>query len=457
MRMKLPFSLDASRFASLFAAIPLRVAAPIALLALGLLGVLMLAVLRPEPAARPPRALGPLVEVITVQSETVAFTVRTQGSVAPHTESDLVSQVAGEVVWVSPALVAGGFFEAGAPLLRIDRADYDAAARRAEAVLARAQSEAERASRQWKRQQRLAEQDIASQARIDDAGNAHRVAQAALREAEVALENARRDLARTELRAPYAGRVRSERVDVGQFVKRGDRAARLYAVDYAEVRLPVPDRELGYLDVPLSYRPPATRAARPAAPGGAAPAATPDASATSADTSAAALGPAVRLRARFAGREHSWRGRIVRTEGEIDPKSRMVTLVAQVEDPYGAHESRPPLAVGLFVRAEIEGAEVEGAFVLPRTALQEEGRVLVLQAERLYFREVEVLRTEAERVVVAAGGLANGERVCVTPLARAVDGMQVRVAETPREAQPVLTEEAPATPSQTLRKNGSGV
>ncbi len=485
MRMKLPFSLDASRFASLLAAIPLRVAAPFALLSLGLLGVMMLAVLRPAPDSRPPRALGPLVEVMTVQSETVAFTVRTQGAVTPRTESDLVPQVAGEVVQVSPALVSGGFFEAGEVLLRIDQADYDAAARRAEAVLARAQSEAERAARQWQRQRRLAEQDIASEARIDDAGNAHRVAQAALREAEVALENALRDLARTELRAPYAGRVRSEQVDLGQFVKRGDRVARIYAVDYAEVRLPVPDRELGYLDVPLSYRPPgatSAAAARPAAPAGAgessadsagpgagesaanpaapqaaadktsehgaapgksASTAAPHASAPFADD---ALGPGVRLRARFAGREHAWRGRIVRTEGEIDPKSRMVTLVARVEDPYGAHESRPPLAVGLFVRAEIEGAEVEGAFVLPRTAMQEENRVLVLQGERLYFREVEVLRTEAERVVVAAGGLAHGERVCITPLARAVDGMQVRVAEA-ADAADASTQTSPSTQS----------
>ena len=242
------------------------------------------------------------------------------------------------------------------------------------------------------------------------------MAEATLRDARVQLENAERDLSRTEIRAPYAGRVREESVDQGQFVTRGAKVARIYAVDYAEVRLPVPDRELRYLDVPLGYRPTPGSDAAPAAPG-----------------------PPVELRAEFAGREHEWSGRIVRTEGEIDPKSRMVTLVARVEDPYGAgpegaglegdapaEGERPPLAVGLFVHAEILGRELPDAVVLPRIALREGDRVLVLdEAGALRFRDVEVLRLEREQVVIGAG-LEVGEEVCITPLAGAIDGMAVR-------------------------------
>jgi multidrug efflux pump subunit AcrA (membrane-fusion protein) len=216
--------------------------------------------------------------------------------------------------------------------------------------------------------------------------------------------------------------VRTERVDVGQFVSRGVAIATLYAVDYAEVRLPIPDRELAYVDLPLAYRPQAGSEA------GTEPAAAED-------------GSAVRLHAEFAGREHVWTGRIVRTEGEIDPKSRMVHAVARVEDPYAraAGSERPPLAVGLFVEAEILGRSVDAAVTLPRAALRRDEAgpgepardgyfVLVVDEEsRLEFRPVEVLRSEREQVVIG-DGLTAGERVCVSPLRAPVDGMRVRVA-----------------------------
>jgi RND family efflux transporter MFP subunit len=370
----------------------------------------------------PPNVEAPLVRTVRVEPQPVQFTVRAHGTVVPRTESELVPQVSGEVVWVSPALVSGGFFEAGEPLVRIDRRDYEADLESARAGAARAQSEYGRATKERERQQRLAHRSVASEARIDDAENAYRAAKAALREAEARLDRAERDLERTGLRAPYAGRVRTERVDVGQFVSRGVAIATLYAVDYAEVRLPIPDRELAYVDLPLAYRPGAGSEAE-------------------AGTAAAENGSPVRLRAEFAGREHVWTGRIVRTEGEIDPKSRMVHAVARVEDPYAreAGRERPPLAVGLFVEAEILGRSVDAAVMLPRAALRRDEAgpgepsrdghfVLVVSDEsRLEFRPVEVLRRERERVVIGAG-LAAGERVCVSPLRAPVDGMAVRVA-----------------------------
>ena len=365
------------------------------------------------PESRAPEVLAPLVRVVEAVPEVYSFTVRAQGTVVPRTESDLIPQVAGEVVWVSPSLVSGGFFEADEPLLRLDPADFRSALEGSRAALARAQSEEARARKELARQQRLKEQGVTSEARIDDASNQHRVAEAALREARVRRDDAQRDLARTEIRASYAGRVRSESVDVGQFVSRGAPVARLYAVDWAEVRLPVPDRELRYLDVPLSYR----------------------RRGEDVEVPSAQRGPRVLLRAEFAGEQHEWLGRVVRTEGEIDPRSRMVTLVARVEDPYAAGaDRRPPLAVGLFVQAEIAGVEVPEAFVLPRSALHGDERVLVLGDEdRLELRRVEVLRMERERVVIG-GGLTAGERVCLTSLPGAIDGMRVRTARAGAEA-----------------------
>ena len=380
---------------------------PFAALGLGVLAALILLATPPEVEVRAPEAPVPLVRVVTVRRGDVPLQVRTHGTVAPRTESDLVPEVAGRVVWVAPALVSGGFFEEGDPLLRIDPTDYQVGLEEARANVARAESEAARARLERERQRSLAARDAASAARLDDAENGARVTEAAVRAARAARTRAERDLERAEIRAPYRGRVREESVDVGQFVSRGAPVARLYAVDYAEVRLPVADEELAHMEL--------------LALGGA---------------DLDGQGPPVRLTARFAGRDHAWTGRIVRTEGEIDPRSRMVHVVARVEDPYrverveGAEgreaEATAPLAVGLFVEAEIEGRVVRDAVVLPRAALRADGRVLVVDGEsRLRFREVGVARVSREQVVVESG-LAEGERVCVSALATVVDGMAVR-------------------------------
>lgn len=355
----------------------------------------------PQGQARPSTV--PLVRVALATPGEFQFTVRAHGTVSPRTESELVPQVSGEAVWVSPALAAGGFFEQADPLVRIDRADYEVALETSRATVARAESEHGRAATERERQRRLANRSVASQARIDDAENAFRVSRAVLREALARQSRAERDLERTELRAPYEGRVRSENVDVGQFVQRGTPIARLYAVDFAEIRLPLPDRELAYLDLPL--------AGEIAAEG-------------------QRVGPRVKLRAEFAGRTHSWQGEIVRTEGELDPRSRMLHIVARVADPYGRiSEVAAPLAVGLFVEAEIVGRRVADVFVLPVSALRDGNRVYVIDAEdRLRLRDVKVLRTERDQVVIGSG-LVAGDRVCVSPLGAVVDGMRVRILD----------------------------
>jgi RND family efflux transporter MFP subunit len=387
----------------------LRILLPVAVLAVGALGMAALLATRPGVEAEPSDPLPPRVRVVETRPETVRLDVSTHGTVAPRTESDLVPEVSGPVVGVSPSLVSGGFFEGGQVLLEIDPRDYEASLERAHAGRVRAESEYARAKKELARLRNLRERNVASASRVDDAVNAERVAGAALREARAALGQAERDLERTKLRAPFNGRVREESVGVGQFVNRGAPVARLYATDYVEVRLPVPDRELAYLELP------ALRAAR--RPAGF---------------------PAVTLRADFAGSEHAWTGYVHRTEGEIDPRSRMVHVVARVEAPYAspADDPRPPLAVGLFVRAEIQGRELSGAIVVPRSALadgREPGaeRVWVVDADdRLRAREVDVVRAGRERVVIR-GGLEPGERVVISTLDAPVEGMAVRPTPMP--------------------------
>lgn len=374
---------------------------PVLLVASGFLGLFLACEFRATPETKASVAKPPMVRVREVRPQAWQFVVRAHGSVTPRSESNLIPQVSGDVVWMSPSLVSGGFFGAGEPLLRIDPSDYEVNLESARASLARSKSEYALAEKELQRQKRLAKSSVASDADFDNAINRELVAAATLREARARLVQAERDMDRTEIRAPYTGRVRSEEVDLGQFVSRGDRLAKIYAVDFAEVRLPVPDVELQYLDLALDFQ-------------------------------AEESGPQVRLAARFAGQDRHWQGRVVRTEGAIDPESRMIHIVARVDDPYRLlAEDDPtatPLAVGLFVEASVLGRRVDDVMLVPRRAFRDDDHVVVVSPDhRLSLRRVEVLRWEDD-VAIVSGGLRDGELVCVSPIQAVVEGMQVRVA-----------------------------
>ena len=380
----------------------LRVLLPVVVIAIAALATIALFRSRPDvpTEVRPVELPSVRVEMVVVQD--LPMTVVSQGTVSPRIESQLVPEIAGRVMWASPSFASGGFFEEGEALLRIDPYNYQQAviAARSQVAqsrlrLAQEDAEADVARREW---DDLGRGDASAltlrEPQLEDA-------RASVLAAESNLDRAERDLERAEVKAPFAGRVRQKNVDVGQFVTVGSPVATLYAVDAAEVRLPLPDAELKYLDVPLAYRGREER-----------------------------LGPRVTLRADFAGESHSWQGRIVRTEAEIDPVSRMVNVIAQVNDPYapGRDPSRPPLAVGMFVEAEIEGPVAEGVVVLPRAALRGQDQVLVVDDEdRLRIRTVDVLRSTTRDVVISQG-LSAEERVVLTQVEVVTEGMRVQVA-----------------------------
>ena len=116
----------------------------------------------------------------------------------------------------------------------------------------------------------------------------------------------------------------------------------------------------------------------------------------------------------------------MRVGGEIDGKRGVLCGIAQVRVPRGEHGMDQP--VGLFGRAWIAGVAVKNAAVIPRSAVREGNRVLVISSDNtLHFRQIEVLRYANESVVVTSG-LATGERICLSPLQYVVDGMSVTLA-----------------------------
>jgi RND family efflux transporter MFP subunit len=345
----------------------------------------------------PPPPNEPVVRTWEAHTETVRMSSFTHGSVVPRTESELIPEVSGRVINISKALNSGGFFSKGDMLLEIDSLDYEVALEQARAAVASAESEFANARKAHERQLDLASKQSTSESQRDDALNRMQFAQASLREAHARVSKAQRDLERTRLVAPFQGRVRSERVDIGQFVSRGTPVASLYSTDFAEVRLPLNDEELAFLELPL---------------GGVS---DPD----------AALPTAI-LRARFGGRDHQWESTIVRTEGELDPQTRMVNVIAQVEAPYDTEGDRPPLAIGLFVEAEIIGRTRHDIFVLPRSAMQANKQIYIVNEDnKLQFRNVDILRAVGEDLYIV-GGIAPGETVSLSTVSNAIEGMAVR-------------------------------
>ena len=220
---------------------------PALVLLLSLAGAFVLVATAPSVENVVPERSLPAVRVRDPEPTRLRLRVRSQGTVAPRTESALVPEVSGRIVWVAPSLVSGGFFDAAEPLLRIESRSYEMAVARAQAAVARARSEVDFAADELKRQQGLSARNVASPAQLSAARRADGVAKANLVDATIALEQAQWDLERTEVLAPYRGRVREEHVDVGQVVGPNAPVATLYATEFAEVRLPSADHQLAYL------------------------------------------------------------------------------------------------------------------------------------------------------------------------------------------------------------------
>lgn len=364
---------------------------PVAVLLGASLVASVLLALEPEVSLKPPAVLLPAVRVMPVALENKTLTVASEGVLKPSTESTLVPEVDGRIVWLAESLVVGGHFREGDELLRIDAADYQAAADEAQALLTQASVEQEFARDEFNRNSKLYRQKLVSQTKYDDSKRRRSLRSAEKKRADIALGRAQRDLERTSIRAPYTGRVRTESLAVGQFVRRGEVVAEVYANDRFEVRLPIARDQLRYLNLPQGpqefFEP------------------TP-----------------VEFLAEYGETSHAWQGRLIRSEAEVDARSRMFYGVAEIR----SAEVDKPLLMGMFVQAQVEGRLVESVISLPRMAVRDDRRVLVVDSEdRLRLRTVEVLRSGRDEVLISAG-LTSGERVCVSPLDVVVEGMRVK-------------------------------
>lgn len=309
----------------------------------------------------------PLVTVQTIAMDTLPVTVVAYGNVAAWRQLALTAQVTGRILWQSERFEPGVVVKAGEPLLRIDDTDYQLALAEARQALASAELSLADAK------------SLRQAARVDEA-------EAAVNAARARITRAQRDLENTEILAPYNAVIDEQQVEVGQFVTTGMQLGRILGSDRAELRLPVTQQDIAFID----------------------------ATSTAPVLLSSTVGP----------RDLTWQGRITRIEARVDDQTRVFPVVITIDDPLDTSVHASPLPFGLFVRAEIAGRGVPGAVRVPQSALHGESDVFLLLDGELRRRTVMVERINEGQALIT-DGLEDGDRVVTTRLDLMFEGMQV--------------------------------
>ncbi|MFB2779357.1 efflux RND transporter periplasmic adaptor subunit [Shewanella mangrovisoli] len=382
----------------------LRRLSPLFILLLFVVGAIALMSTREAPEQKPEEMPVPIVDVTQVEQQTVSLNLPSYGVVTPKYKTQLVTEVQGRMLSISPLFVAGGIVKKGDQLAQIEPSDYEADLMQAEATLAQATAALN---------EEIARGEVAKiEFKGYDKGLPPELGlripqlkkeQANVKYAQAALARAQRNLERTVIRAPFDGIIKARNVDLGQYVTLGTNLGELYDTSIAEIRLPISNDDLAYLE---SVDHPDTQ---------------------------------VTLSASLAGKENTWLGNIIRSEGVIDADNRMVYLVAEIKDPYlREHKTQGslPLKYGSFVNAVIKGRTVDGIVKLPRHVVRNEHVALVNEQNIVEMRHVNVVRSDLENVFIK-DSLKTGERVAITHFSNMANGQLVKIIG--EDAKPVQT------------------
>ena len=365
------------------------------------------------------------------RTESVQLTVNAQGEARPQIEIDLVPQVNGQIVKVSPNFIQGGVFKKGEVLVEIETADFDIAVIQAEADVAQAEQTLVREIAEGE----IARRDFAELGRGNPSPLALRQpqraqAEAAVKAAKGRLQTAHLQLERTKVRAPFNGRVRSKTSDLGQFVSPGMSLGEIFSAGMVEVRLPLTDNDLYKINLPLAY--------------------------IAKDRASA---PEVKLSAVIAGQRRYWTGRIMRTDSVVDIQTRGISAVAEVYDPFGKGKSEDgfPLAPGLFVDAEINGRTFENVITIPRDGLRPQDQVYLASHEgKVVIRDVEVLDTNVDRAVISKG-IAEGDLVVLSPMEPSRQRLTLRVSDANDPSRILVEPPRPVQPKSDKKHEKKGL
>ena len=369
-----------------------------------------------KPSARkwgggPPSSVG--VETVQLEASNYPVWIKSYGSAEPLTRTQLVSEVSGRVIEVANNIRAGLSFKKGDILLTIDPRDYQIEVDVAKSTVADAWvkykeelAQADVAERDWNatpgseggRDLALRKPQVAAALASFDASKAR------LAKAELNLE-------RTEVKAPFDGKILKQMVDLGQVLNPSQTIAEIYSTDFIEVRLPVKAQDLAHIKLP-------------------------DYSQTQGNTPEKNQDhlPAVLFEGELGGKTFTWEGKLVRSEGAFDSSTRMLYVVAKLDNPFVRSPELPALRVGQFLRAKIEGNQLMDVYAIPRRAVSQSNMIAVANNGLLQKRLITPLWTDAQSVVISASSDINdntaainsSEQLILTPTANLAAGTRVK-------------------------------
>jgi len=344
---------------------------------------------------QPPPVAMVTVEVETLNASPFQVELNSYGEARAATQSMLVSQASGQIVAVAEGFRSGGRVSRGDILVEIDNRDYAAEVKSAEAnlieaerVLVEEKARSKQAALDWKTLGRSDEPNdlVLRKPQLLAAEAKFKAAEANLSKAELALE-------RTQIRAPFDGRILEHKVDLGQYINAGTAVAEIYANQYVEVRLPLCNCDLDFIDLDRVGK----------------------------DNS-----PNVTLYSSL-NEDRQWNGRLSRVESAIDSKSRQLHVIARIDGSLG-EERASDIKIGEYLTANIEGSVIPDAIVIPNQSIYQASFVYIVENDTLQRRNIDIIWQDSERALIASG-LNDGDILVTTPLGQVTSGTRVKIAE----------------------------
>ena len=400
---------------------------PLVILVIGVLAFVTLKNTKPEAEKSERIDRGVLVEWESVSKGSQKIWIDARGKVIPGRQVTLGAEVNGKVRTLGKGLNVGAHFKKGELLVKIDAGDYKLALEQQLAMVdsARTQLEIEEgrkkiAEKEW---------EIFNQGQAENTNSLAtrepqiRTARTGLRSAKSSLKQAKRTISKTILRAPFDGVVRAKAVEIDQIVGPGTPMLTFVGTDNFTVRVSIPLDKLAYIDLP------SVDGKKQGAP----------------VKVTQIIGDDMKIEKE---------GRVTRVLSDVDPGGRMARILVSIDDPLGlARDNGNPLPLLLesFVDIAIEGKEIASAFEVPRSALREDNTVYVYENGVLAIKTVELLWKRRDTVLLSKG-LVGGEKIVVSPLSAAVEGMKLRDnSKTTAPTQKEKTMSSSQSPSQTKK------
>jgi RND family efflux transporter MFP subunit len=359
---------------------------------MGVAGLLVIAGLllqwtAPDPEALPPaEAQAPVLHTYELRLESLQPRATLSGLLEPRRRVELFAEVEGRVLEVGAHELDR--VETGALLVRMEPILAEVAISRAQAAIARAESEGQLARANLQRNQGLANLDATSRARLDEARNGARLARAAQLEAQAALVEAEDRLAKKTIRAPFTGVLRSFPVEEGEYLRPGEQIAELLDVERLRITIGLTDRQI------VTMRP----------------------------------GTRVKLTLDALTGEPI-EAEVVRVGGAIDLTTRKFPVHVEVDNAKGE------LLPGMVARVDLTLAQPRSVITLPLDAVVGEyglNHVFVVEMADLDTFKVVKRRVEVHTIpfqptkLELLAGLAEGERIAISSVRQLRDGMAVR-------------------------------